>query len=319
MLPAAAAAVATGVLVSETAYKAERNLAPMTASRDYVLPHQIFPGPKPDSPVLVFLHGWPDDITVFQPYAQKLSSEYHCVNCGLPGYDLPFNFAGHRGTIPNRQWGFGLDEVVWAWKATIDLALQDRPNSDGGVTLVAHDWGCILAHLLVASGLIKVNRIVSLDVGSRPGGWTPMFLALCIAYQLLLCVFFMLPKVVGDLLTSVEVVGLGRPQFNTQGFRVSASRNYPYRAAWREWFSTEQKINIRQGFYFSPPPDLPYLFLYCELFPKSARFYDQTFVDAVCAGSKRSKAIAMPGTHWFVGTHPEETMAHIAAFLHDSD
>lgn len=318
MLPAAAAAVAAGVLVSETAYKAERRLAPMTASAQYVLPHQVFPGPKPDSPVLVFLHGWPDDITVFHPYAQQLSGEYHCVNCALPGYALPPGFAGHRGTIPDRQWGFGLDEVVWAWKATIDLVLLDRPGTTG-VTLVVHDWGCILAHLLVASGLTKVNRVVSLDVGGRPGGWTAMFLALCAAYQLLLCVFFMLPSVAGDLLTSLQVVALGRPRFNAQGFQVSAARNYPYRAAWREWFSSEQKINIRQGFYFSPPPDLPYLFLYCELFPKPARFYDQAFVDAVSASSKHSRAIAMPGTHWFVGTHPEETLAHIVAFLHDSD
>jgi pimeloyl-ACP methyl ester carboxylesterase len=117
----AAAGLAVGIVYSELGFISEQSSRPVKPGSD-ILPHEIFPGPEPDSPVIFFLHGWPDDLTMLRKYAKALSARYHCVNCTLPGYPVPAEFEGHTGTVPQRKWGFGFAEAARAVMATIGIS-----------------------------------------------------------------------------------------------------------------------------------------------------------------------------------------------------
>lgn len=41
---------------------------------------------NPNGPTLVFVHGWPDDASVFDKMVARLNGEYYCVRVTLPNF-----------------------------------------------------------------------------------------------------------------------------------------------------------------------------------------------------------------------------------------
>lgn len=313
----AAGALVGGIAYSEIAHAVERKITPISDSTS-ILPHEVFPGPAPDSPALFFLHGWPDDVVMFRKYAQALSKTYHCVNCTLPGYPTPESFTGHAGTMPTRNWGYGFDEAVKAVKATIDLTCQGHITSQVGVTLVLHDWGCIVGNLVVDEyAELNVHRMINMDVGSLtgPGLHLGVYL-MCLAYQAPLNVFWMLPNGVGDALTVLESMILMRtepPGTTDKPSPVTSAMNWPYRTAWRELLTGGQYI--RRALNFSPRAQVPMLFLCAQDRPTFMRFCDEDFMRKVRDTTPLSRTDLVGGNHWFPNQHAKTTMDTVTEWL----
>lgn len=313
---AAAGAIAGVVVYSESAHAEESARLPIDSEHN-ILPHETFPGPQPDSPALVFIHGWPDDLTVFRAYAKELCRTYFCVSLTLPGYPTPPGFTGHAGNVPKRKWGYTFDEAVLAAKATIDLACAGHVTEKRGVTLVLHDWGCIVGHLLVDGTNLNVHRVVSMDVGARPAGLYPVFLAVCIAYQGLLNLCWLLPTFLGSPLTLLVSMLLFRTAMPGSS-AVSSEMNWVYRASWREMLTPGNRTGAKQAAYFCPPKEKPFLFLHSVQMPPAMRFFGQEFADMVTASTPVSRVVPMEGSHWFLTKYRPKTLQLVQDWLKET-
>ena len=114
---------------------------------------------------VVFVHGWPDDHTVFEPMlslpGDDALSESRCVLVDLPRADGA-GWVGEDLSFP-RLASLVVDTI--------------RSESDGPVTLVGHDWGSVIASLVLRDQPELVSRCVLLDVGAQPRFDTPALAA----------------------------------------------------------------------------------------------------------------------------------------------
>lgn len=84
------------------------------------------------APTLLFVHGYPDNQSVWDAVAEQLASDFHVVTFDVRG-------AG-RSTAPK-----GLAAYTLAELAADIAAVADAVRPDGPVHLVGHDWGSIQA------------------------------------------------------------------------------------------------------------------------------------------------------------------------------
>lgn len=321
MLKVAAAGLVGGVVYSELAHNVERKITPISETSS-ILPHEIFPGPKEDSPAIFFLHGWPDDVLLFRKYAKELCKEYFCVNCTLPGYPTPPNFQGNRGNMPQRNWGFDFDEAMRSVKSTIDFTCAGHMDKVG-VTLILHDWGCVIGNLVVDEYFgksLKLHRMINMDVGGLANGMNAGVFLTCLAYQAPLNLFWMLPERLGDMLTALESLILLRTEppgeENDKPSPVTASMNWPYRTAWKEIFTRGEFLP--RALEFKPRANVPILFLSATDRPTPMRFYDEEYLRLVTASTPQSRYMFVQGNHWFPNQHARTTMQLVVDWLKET-
>ena len=100
---------------------------------------------------LVMLHGWPDDLRLWDGTVQALQGRFRCVRFTLPGFDL----AKPPGALPLDQMTGLIDSIVNAVS----------PNAP--VTLLLHDWGCMFGYAFAAAHPARVSAVVAVDVGDH--------------------------------------------------------------------------------------------------------------------------------------------------------
>jgi len=83
-------------------------------------------------PTVVFVHGFPDTHTVWDPVVLRLQGRFHCATYDVRG-------AGESGA-PAGQGEYAVHHLIADLAAVIDSVSPDRP-----VHLVGHDWGSIQA------------------------------------------------------------------------------------------------------------------------------------------------------------------------------
>lgn len=83
-----------------------------------------------DAPVLVFVHGYPDNHGVWDRIVAKLATDYRCIRYDVRG-------AG-RSSRPSSTSAYTLDHLAADLAAVIDWASPAAP-----VHLIGHDWGSI--------------------------------------------------------------------------------------------------------------------------------------------------------------------------------
>lgn len=90
----------------------------------------LYRRPRPGAPVILLVHGYPDDHTVWNAVADRLASRFE-----LLAYDV--RGAG-RSAAPDGRAGYRIDQLADDLDAV--AATADRP-----VHLLAHDWGSVQA------------------------------------------------------------------------------------------------------------------------------------------------------------------------------
>lgn len=112
------------------------------------------PADDPDAPVLVCVHGYPDNQTVWTPVARRLASRFRVVTYDVRG-------CGDSDEPATRD-GYLIGQLNADLGAVIDAVSPDRP-----VHLLAHDWGSIQTWSAV-SGTLPAARIASYTSISGP-------------------------------------------------------------------------------------------------------------------------------------------------------
>jgi len=105
-------------------------------------------------PVIVFVHGYPDNQHVWDRVIAELSHDYRCVRYDVRG-------AG-RSSRPGATAAYKLEPLEADLRAVIDWASPDAP-----VHLVAHDWGSIQSWEAVTDPALA-KRIASFTSISGP-------------------------------------------------------------------------------------------------------------------------------------------------------
>lgn len=105
-------------------------------------------------PTIICVHGYPDNRTVWNAVASRLSSRFHVVTYDVRGMGA----SGH----PSSRSGYLIEQL------NADLAtVMDAVSPDAPVHLLAHDWGSIQTWEAVA-GNIPAARIASYTSISGP-------------------------------------------------------------------------------------------------------------------------------------------------------
>lgn len=105
-------------------------------------------------PVLLLVHGYPDNRSVWDAVAERLADRYHVVSYDVRG-------AG-GSTRPRRTRYYRLEHLIADMAAVADAASPDRP-----VHLVGHDWGAIQAWEAATEPSLR-GRFASLTAISGP-------------------------------------------------------------------------------------------------------------------------------------------------------
>jgi len=240
---------------------------------------------NPDHPLLFFIHGWPDNASLWRKQFAVLSEQFYCVAVTLPNF----------GMGPFKSGGFDFPQLVEGLAVTIK---QHRKN-DQPVMLVTHDWGAYIGYLLERAHPQLVSRMVALDVGghARPGSFKEVLFILSYQWTLVFCWLLggILPPL-GDFLSRALGKLIRVPR--RQRAELRSRCNYPYFYFWRGMFLPRWKSSLL-GYY---QPACPLLYLYGQA--KPVMFHSERWLRIVAESGGRCSGIEGAG-HWFMETHPE--------------
>ncbi|MFK4085259.1 alpha/beta fold hydrolase [Kribbella sp. NPDC020789] len=110
--------------------------------------------PGGNAPVLVCVHGYPDNARLWEPVAAELAGDFRVITYDVRG-------AG-ESDHPRRRSAYRLDRLEEDFRAVLDTVAPDRP-----VHLLAHDWGSIQSWHFVTSERLR-DRISSFVSISGP-------------------------------------------------------------------------------------------------------------------------------------------------------
>jgi len=219
---------------------------------------------------IVFIQGWPDDASLWDPAVAALRDKYRCVRATLP------NYGGDR-TVRS---GFTTSEILDALERLIADAGRGRP-----VTLVLHDWGCYWGHAIHNRRPDLVSRVAGVDVAPHFKPTARGALGI-IAYQGWLFDAFVIGGPIGDWMTRSFAKRAGAP---AERAHLNAWMNYPYRNVWADLFSGRAR-KLVAGYW----PTCPLLFVYGER--KPFHFHTQAWLDHV--RKVGGEVVGLPCGHW---------------------
>ena len=255
----------------------------MTAEKRGALSYQV-EGPE-GAPILVFLHGWPDEASLWRHQVEALRGRFRCVLPTLPNF----------GDAPYESGGCDFPEIVDRLHRTIE-SLGDEP-----VGLVTHDWGAYVGYMYEMKHPERVQTMAAMDVG---GHFEPQSLkaaAMFVSYQWALAVFWLIGGLlppIGTWLTRGLARLLKVPE--RQSSAVRSSWNYPYFYFWRATLVPWMRAR-RLGPY---SPKCRVLFVYGA--KKPLMFHTERWIEIVERGG--GKCVGIEGaSHWFMESHAAET------------
>ena len=248
-------------------------------------PMEVTAQGNPANPMLFFIHGWPDNASLWRRQFAALSEHYYCVAVTLPNF----------GAQAVKSGGYDFPELV----AGLAAKLKTCQKNNAPVTLVSHDWGAYLGYLLERSHPEMIERMVALDIGghARPGSLREMLSIIGYQWFLIFCwlVGGLIPPL-GKLLTRWLGRLIGVPR--RQQAELNSRCNYPYFYFWRGMLLAWWKTSLL-GYY---QPSCPVLYLYGKR--KPVMFHSERWLQIVAASGGRSEGIDGAG-HWFMETHPD--------------
>jgi pimeloyl-ACP methyl ester carboxylesterase len=220
---------------------------------------------------LVFIHGWPDDASLWDESVAALRDRYRCVRVTLP------NFSGERAV----RRGYDTAEVVDALEALVSDAARGEQ-----VTLVLHDWGCYWGHAVHKRRPELVSRLVGLDVSAHFRAPDARTMLGIVAYQWWLLAAFEIGGPVGDAMTRRFAKRAGIP---VDGAKLTSWMNYPYRNFWSDFLAKRDRA-LFAGYW----PTCPILFVYGK--NKPFPFHSERWLEHV--RKVGGEVVGLPCGHW---------------------
>jgi len=251
---------------------------------------------NPDGPTLVFVHGWPDNASLWRKQVAALGQNFRCVLVTLPNFGVEAVQAG----------GFDFPALVGRLAATIR---QVQP--DGKVSLVTHDWGAYLGYLLEKTHPGLIVKMVALDIGGHlePAGIKSSLMI--VGYQWSLIVCWLVGGVIPPL-GALMSKGVGKvirvPA--RQRSQLRSRYNYSYFYLWRGMLLPWKRASLLGRYR----PNCPVLYLFGER--KPLMFHSAKWLQIVTDSGGRAEGIAGAG-HWLMETHAEIVNEKMVDWLGD--
>ena len=238
-------------------------------------------------PTVVFLHGWPDTLDLWDDTVLALCDGYRCVRFSLPGFDL--------SQPPRPQ---SVDDMC-----ALIAAVVDAVSPDEQVALVIHDWGCFFGYEYAARHVDRVARVVAADIGDTNSGvylsaLTAKEKRMIAGYQIWLALAWKLGPLwpgMADRMTRYMAKRIG---CKTEPGDMGWQMNYPYAMQWLGSFGGLRGV-ARVDKVFGPK--LPTLFLFGKRKPfmfHSARWLAQLATTPGCAVQ------GLDAGHWLMRQQP---------------
>ncbi len=231
---------------------------------------------------IVFIHGWPDDYSLWDEQVPALQENFRCVLITLSNF----------GATEHRRGGYSFQELIQQLHSTIE---EVQPN--GKVLLLTHDWGSYIGYLYERLHSDKIDKMVMLDVGGHlmPN---PLAAGMIIGYQWTLIFLWILGGVFPQFATNctrqfAKLIKVPPKQVS----QVKSSWNYPYAYLWKAvffpWFG-DYKVLL-----FTYKPTSPILYMYGTR--KPLMFHSKKWLRMV--ESTKGRNVAVEGGHWFMTSH----------------
>lgn len=232
---------------------------------------------------LVFIHGWPDDSSVWSKQIEHFKGQYNCVPLTLPG--------------------FGDQEDQKDFPELIDFLVQEISKLQTPVTLVAHDWGAYLAYLVEQKNPTLIKAIVGLDVGGHVVPRNIQELVFMPSYQIWLASAWLMRKSLPKVANRMSQMFASIAEAPHSG-KVEARKNYIYYYVLKTLLNPKSHKNLLINY----KPQCPILFIYGE--KKPFMFHSKKWEKQV------SEVHSIPGSgHWFMIEQPEFTNSIIEKWL----
>ena len=245
---------------------------------------------NPEGPTLVFIHGWPDDASLWRQQLPALAPRFRCVLLTLPNF----------GQTPEKAGGFDFPALVERVAATIR-----EVHPGGPVGLVTHDWGAYIGYLLEKTHPELVQRMAALDIGGHLQPTDIKTRLMIVGYQWALVgcwwVGGLLPPL-GDALTRgvAKVVRVPSRQRST----IHSRYNYPYFYLWRGLLLPWHREKLLGRYR----PACPVLYLFGER--KPLMFHSERWLEIVAESGGRDEGVEGAG-HWLMETHADRVNAEL--------
>ncbi len=250
-----------------------------------VSPFEVVTAGDPAAPMLFFIHGWPDDASLWRKQFVVLGEQFFCVAVILPNF----------GDQSVKSGGMDFPALITGLAATIRQYQRDNAQ----VILISHDWGAYCGYLLQRAHPGLIARMVALDVGghAKPGSLKEVVFILGYQWTLVFCwlVGGVLPPL-GTALSRALARLIRVPK--RQVARLKSRFNYPYFYFWRGMFLSRWKGSLL-GYY---KPTCPVLFLYGQA--KPVMFHSERWLKIVAESGGRCQGVDGAG-HWFMESHPD--------------
>jgi pimeloyl-ACP methyl ester carboxylesterase len=235
---------------------------------------------NPDSDVtLVFLHGWPNTLRMWDKLIENLKKDYFIINISYP------NLA--KGV--HLDWGMEHEEIAQLIKTTVlDVESKLQPNKINHKRLfIGHDWGSFYNYLVDTHYKGFIQSMVTLDVGAGIEHSIKAKIS-TVAYQWYLAANFLIGGHIGKIGTKLfvkisSVYGLTEEDSS----RIDASWNYFYYYMWKRPF---YYFNLLKNY----EPSCPTSYVYGKL--KPFMFHNEEFLRSV--KKTQGEIIEVDEGHW---------------------
>jgi len=237
-------------------------------------------GAGPES--IVMVHGWPDTHRLWDRQVEALKGGYRCVRFTLPGFEP---------SSPKRAYPFA--QLMEALEQAIEHACPGEK-----VTLLLHDWGCLLGYQFALRHPERVERVIGVDIGdagsrqhlAEIGAAGKLKIT---AYQAWLALAWVLGA---DWMARTLARAIGCP---TPPGEIRAQMGYLYAMRWLGVAGGLKNLRLFK-------PHCPMLFLYGER--KPVMFHSRGWAQSV-------ESRAFLTGHWIMVQRPDEFNATLLEWL----
>lgn len=249
----------------------------------------------PEGQTLLFLHGWPDTLHLWDNTVAALKDRFRCVRFTLPGFDL---------AQPARP-------TALADMTRLIQRIAAACSPDAPVTLVMHDWGCIFGYEFAARHPELVARIVAVDIGDHNSGAYLRSLTAkakwqIFGYQMWLALAWKLGSTLSTALGNRMTRSMaGMARCPNPPSKIGWQMNYPYAMQW---------LGLLGGFKGAArvQPACPVLYLYGTR--KLFMFHSSQWLEQLNS-RPGCRALGLRTGHWVMVDQPDAFVAAVRNWL----
>ena len=179
-------------------------------------------GDRNSQSLLIFLHGYPDNMKLWDGLVEDLKKDHLCLRISYPNFD----------TSRKEKWGLNFESILEKIKELVDYVDNDSKKGRKK-TFVMHDFGALIGYMFDEKYPGYLSDIISLDIGLGRD-YKPrikMFIAFIftIFYQVFLMMAFLIGGFAGKFMTRgflYLIKKSGYTPFNDK--EIDSSFNYMY-------------------------------------------------------------------------------------------